>query len=43
MLTNSEKNTIFSVWENIKKEKENAIANGITSIQRNSVLLVDGY
>ena len=33
---------IFSIWENIKKEKALAVANGISSVSRKEVLLVDG-
>jgi len=43
MLNESEKSKMFSIWENIKKEKENAVTNGITSAQKREVLLVDGY
>ena len=43
MLEELDKSKIFSIWENLKKEKENAVTNGITSAQRREVLLVDGY
>ena len=43
MLENSQKSDVFSIWENIKKEKAMAVANGISSIQKKSVLLVDGH
>ena len=34
---------LFSIWENLKKEKEQANQLGISSLQRKEVLLVDGY
>jgi hypothetical protein len=43
MLNCSEKNKMFSMWENLKKEKELAVAKGISSAQRDEILLVDGY
>jgi hypothetical protein len=43
MLDNTQKSNIFSIWENIKKEKADAVSNGITSAGPKSVLLVDGY
>ena len=43
MLNKLEKGKIFSIWENLQKEKENAVSNGIFSAQRSEILLVDGY
>lgn len=43
MIDESNKNKAFSVWENLKKEKEIAVSTGITSAQKREVLLVDGY
>ena len=43
MIEELDKSKIFSIWENLKKEKENAVTNGITSAQKREVLLVDGY
>ena len=31
------------MWENIKKEKESAVVNGVSSIQKKEILLIDGY
>lgn len=39
----NQKNKVFSLWENLQKEKEKAVTNGITSSQKKEILLVDGY
>ncbi len=39
----TDNNRLFSIWENIKKEKEHAVSTGITSAQKREVLVVDGY
>lgn len=31
------------MWENLQNEKEKAVANGISDVQRDEILLVDGY
>lgn len=43
MIDDLEKKQMFSIWENIKKEKELAVTNGISASQKREVLLVDGY
>ena len=43
MIDESKKAQMFSIWENLKKEKEMAVTNGMSSIQKKEVLLVDGY
>jgi hypothetical protein len=43
MLNESERTKMFSIWENIKKEKEKAVTTGIASAQKREVLIVDGY
>ena len=39
---NDKQPDIFSIWENLKKEKALAAANGISSVKQKEVLLVDG-
>ena len=39
----TEKTDIFSIWENIKKEKALAVTSGISSILKKEALIVDGY
>ena len=42
-MNESNKSQIFSIWENLKKERELAVSNGMSSVQKKEVLLVDGY
>ena len=37
------KPNLLSIWENLKNEKELAVVNGMSSIQKKEVLLIDGY
>lgn len=43
MIDNLDKSQMLSVWGNLKKEREMAVTNGMSSVQKKEVLLVDGY
>jgi 5'-3' exonuclease len=43
MLTTADKSQMFSIFENLQKEKKLAQEQGITAVTRRKVLLVDGY